>query len=310
MKLSFVFFMLEIHFINSLTANETMELIKKYYSEGKIYNLTKFFFIFEENNYTQLATYDKKMIYLYDKQSSIYLICGMSTYIIAINNSTENNITFRSNMRDNLKKWGVYVNNSVFSVVFTDTNEGILYTGNIAKSLCIPDEDAIKIKRSFLNYTGNQEYYAAYEDLIDNLFEACTKDFILPTNLPTTRRNKSDNSDPLIIRPPKTSHTGEIVGSILGGVAALFVVIGVIICCWKCKCLEKYKTNNNDDNYYYDNRNMYYYNHSTGGGNVSVSVGGNSNNGHSVGGNNSVGGKNSVGGGSCGHSIDANSGGA
>ena len=130
MKLIIVICILEIYFINSLTADETMDLIKKYYSEGKIFNLTKYLFIFEENNYTQLATYDKKMMDLYEKQSQIFFLCGMRTYIIAINNTTENNRTFRNNMRDNLKNWGVYVNNSVFTIVFTDTNEGILYTGN------------------------------------------------------------------------------------------------------------------------------------------------------------------------------------
>lgn len=309
MKLIIVVFMLEIYFINSLTANETMDLIKKYYSEGKIFNLTKLLFIFEENNYTHLATYHKKMMDLYDKQSEIYLICGMRTYIIAINNTTENNNTFRNNMRDNLRKWGIYVNNSVFTVVFTDTNEGILYTGNIAKSLYIPDKDAIKIKLSFLNYTGNQEYYAAYEDLIDNILEACKSTIVLPPTTPKTNRNNSDDSDPWIIRHPESSHTGEILGGILGGVAALCAAIGAIICCWKCKCLENYKPDNNDANYdyNYNERSRYYDNHSTGGGNasVNVSVGGNSNNGHSVGGNKSVGGS-----GGGGHSIDANSGGA
>jgi uncharacterized membrane protein YgcG len=275
-----------------------MDLIKKYYSEGKIFNLNKYLFIFEENNYTQLATYDKKMMDLYEKQSQIFLLCGMRTYIIAINNTTENNRTFRNNMRDNLKNWGVYVNNSVFTVVFTDTNEGTLYTGNIAKSLYIPDKDALKIKLSFLNYTGNQEYYAAYENLIDNILGACKSNT-------KTSGNNSDNSNPQIIRypQPSPSHTGEILGGIFGGVAALCAVIGAIICCWKCKCLKNNKSDNNDADYDYNykDRSHCYDNHSTGGGNVSISVGGNSNNGPSVGGNNSVGG---------GPSIDANSGGA
>lgn len=309
MKLIIVIFMLEIYFINSLTADETMDLIKKYYSEGKIYNRTKYFFIFEENNYTQLATYDKKMIDLYEKQSEIFLLCSMRTYIIAINNTTENNRTFRNNMRDNLKNWGVYVNSSVFTVVFTDTNEGILYTGNIAKSLYIPDEDAIIIKQSFLNYTGNQEYYAAYEDLIDNIYEACISKKDFSTTRPTTSQNNSDDSPPPIRRRSKNSHKGQIVGGILGGVAGLFAIIGGIICCCKCKCPKNNNSNNYDDNYYYNDRDRYYDNHSTGGGNFNVSVGGNSNNDHSVGGNNSVGG-NSGGGGAGGHSIDANSGGA
>jgi uncharacterized membrane protein YgcG len=295
--------MLEIYFINSLTANETMELIKKYYSEGKIYNLNQYHFIFEENNYTQLATYDQKMSELYEKQEEILYICGIETYIIAINNTTENNVTFRGNMRDNLKKWGVYVNNSVFTVVFTDTNEGILYTGNIVKSLYIPNDEAKRIKLSFLNYTGNQEYYAAYKDLIDNIFEVCINVInktLFPTNWP---KNNDTNNPPSSTRHPDNSHKAETIGGIIGGVAALFAIIGGIICCCKCKCPK----NNNNDNYY-DH-------YSAHGGNVSVggnSVGGNSFGGNSVGGNsfggNSVGG-NSFGGGG-GGSIDANSGGA
>ena len=309
MKLIIVICILEIYFINSLTADETMDLIKKYYSEGKIFNLNKYLFIFEENNYTQLATYDKKMMDLYEKQSQIFLLCGMRTYIIAINNTTENNRTFRNNMRDNLKNWGVYVNNSVFTVVFTDTNEGILYTGNIAKSLYIPDKDAIIIKQSFLNYTGDQEYYAAYEDLIDNILEACVSEIDFPTSWPTTGQNNSDDSPPPIKRPSKNSHTDQIVGGIVGGVDGLFALSGGIICCYKCKCPKNDNSNNYNDNYYYNDRDRYSDHRSTGGGNLNVSVGGNSYNDHSVGGNNSVGG-NSGGGGAGGHSIDANSGGA
>ena len=121
MKLIIAFFIIDIYFIISLTPNETWNLILNDFSEGKLLNETKEFFIFQEDNYTQLDFNDNMMIDIYKKQKQIFSLCKIRNYIFAINNTSGMDIKiFRNNIKDLMKSWEIDVNNSVYAMPIID----------------------------------------------------------------------------------------------------------------------------------------------------------------------------------------------
>ena len=290
MKFVIVIFIIDIIFITSLTSNEAWDLVVRDYSEGKVLNESKEFFIFQEENYTQLDINDNKMVELYEKQFEMLLLCGIRSYIFAINNRSQMNITdFRNNMRDNMKSWGINVNYSVFTVAMVDENDAFVYTGSKIRKDYIPDSIALDIKNTLLGNMERKEYYTAWKTFINDISNICYEKFIPNTTIP----------DPGP-RPNRRSGTSINWESIVGGIVAVLALAGFIITCWKCRCCEKCNKIKSSSLHDYDTYSARNY-----GGNNDVSVGGYSTGGISVGGN-SVGG-NSVGGNSVGgHSIGGN----
>ena len=285
MKFVIIIFIIDIIFITSLTTKETWDLVMRDFSEGKVLNESKEFFIFQEENYTQLDINDNKMVELYEKQFEMLFLCGIRSYIFAINNRSQMNITdFRNNMRDNMKSWGINVNYSVFTVAMVDENDAFVYTGSKIRKDYIPDSIALDIKNTLLGYMERKEYYTAWKTFINDIYNICYEKYTPDTTIP----------DPGP-RPNRRSGTSINWESIVGGIVAVLALAGFIITCWKCRCCEKCNKIKSSSLHDYDTYSARNY-----GGNNDVSVGGYSTGGISVGGN-SVGG-NSVGG----HSIGGN----
>ena len=201
MKLIIAIFILDVYFIISLTPNETWNLIVNDFSEGKLLNSSKAFFIFQEDNYTQLDINDNKMIDIYKKQMEIFFLCGIRSYIFAINNTSGiNNTIFRTDMRDYMKSWGINVNNSVFTVSIIDQNDAFIYTGSKIKQNFIPNSTALKIKQTLLNNMKNKEYYTAWNTLIKDIQDICFIKFNSPTTTTTLTTTPT----------PKPTNTGTI----------------------------------------------------------------------------------------------------
>ena len=292
MILSITIFILVINSMFSLPSDEIWNKTMQFLKEKKMLDFNKKYFIFDEYNYTKLDINDNKMKSLYEKQKYIYNNFDMTTFIFLVKciNETQEplNTTFRTNMRENLKNFGIIVNYTLFTVISVDTKKALIYTGSKTKKNYISDEEARLIKNTLLANIYNANYYNAlnvlFDDIINFSEEKVSIDTTFIRNISFGGYHSDDGNNTLSI-------LGGIIGSILlvGG-----IILGVFCCCKKgcCKCGSSTKTTN-DANGSYSIGSGY----STGG----YSYGGNSAGGNSVGGysagGNSAGG-NSFGGGS------------
>ena len=83
---------------------------------------------------------------LYDKQKGLYNHYSLRTFLFIskkLNRSIEDPYSIRNNIRDHLKNYSVYINNTVFVLISVETIESILYTGSIIKKSYISDNDAV-----------------------------------------------------------------------------------------------------------------------------------------------------------------------
>ena len=291
MKLIIAIIIIDIYFIISLTPNETWNLILKDFSEGKLLNESKDFFIFQEDNYTRLDINNNKMVMIYLRQYDIFSLCNIKSYIFAINNSSGVNITiFRNNIRDQ--------------------NDAKIYTGSNIRAKYIPDSTAVTIKQTLLNNMKKKEYYTAWNTFIEDIQDICFAKFISSRNTTTTNTNTNTNnggnSGGNYIRHSSSSNSniGEKLACIFGGIGSILVIVGAIVACIKCGCCKNFNNINRSyrsDYNYNNNYNNNYDTYSNRYSNNNISVGRNSV------GNNSVGG-NSIGGQSCGNnSVGGNS---
>ena len=286
MKLIISIFILDVYFIISLTPNETWTLIVNDFSEGKLLNEAKEYFIFQEDNYTQLDINDNMMIDIYKKQKEIFSLCKIRNYIFAINNTSGINITiFRTDMREYMKSWGIDVNNSVFTVPIIDQNDAFIYTGSKIKENYIPNSKALTIKQTLLNNMKNKEYYTAWNTLIKDIQDICFIKHISPTTTTTTPTSKPTNTGTISLGHHSNSNKGEKLGAIFGSIGCVLATVGGIIAylkygsCKNCNSINKNTSNRSDYNY-----NNNYDTYSNRYSNNNYSVGGNSVGGYSVGG--------------------------
>ena len=280
-------FILVINLIISLPSDEIWNKTMKYYKENKMLVFNKKQFIFDEYNYTRLSINDTKMKTLYKKQDEIYDLFSVSTFIFLIQhiNETEEDlmVTFRANMRDNLKKFGVYINLTLFTVISVDAKQALIYTGSQTKSYYISNEEARSIKNTLLYNINTTNYYDSLDNFLDDII--------------SKSKNLTKNEKPRSVILSSGNDTGNtilIIEEILISVA--FVIgIGIGICCCKKKgyCSPKYfnknKNTNNADNM--NTSGVSGYSVPSAGGNSvgGYSAGGNSVGGYSAGGN-SIGG--------------------
>lgn len=219
MKLIISFFIIDIYYIISLNSNEAWDLIIKDFSEGKLMNQTKDYFIFQENNYTKLDIYDYKMFDIYQKQKEILSLCGIRTYIFGINNISEMNITiFGSNIRDHMKLWGINIDNSIFTVSIIEQNDAFIYTGSKIKQDYISDNTVKSIKKNLLVNMNKKEFYTAWKTLIKDIEDTCYLKIRGDSG-----RNSNSNK----------------IGSIIGIIVIFLLVVGGIIVCWKYGCCKR-----------------------------------------------------------------------
>ena len=154
MNFAIFLFILKITSIILLPSDDMWNQAVKSIDEGLIYNFNKTHFIFEEKNFTSLGIDDKKMKALYNKQDKIYKQCGITSYIFAvskINETIETLDSIRTNTRDNLRKNGYDVDNSIFSVFSIDPISGLIYTGSNTRAKYISNDDAKLMKEKIMN---------------------------------------------------------------------------------------------------------------------------------------------------------------
>ena len=111
--------------ISSLPSEDLWNKTLQYISEGKMKSFGKNYFIFDEENYTSLDINSKKMNILYDKQKDLYNHYSLRTFLFIskkLDRSIEDPYSIRNNIRDHLKNYGAYINNTVF-VLISDIQE-------------------------------------------------------------------------------------------------------------------------------------------------------------------------------------------
>lgn len=222
MNFAIFLFILKITSIILLPSDDMWNQAVKSIDERLIYNFNKTHFIFEEKNFTSLGIDDKKMKALYNKQDKIYKQCGITSYIFAvskINETIETLDSIRTNTRDNLRKNGYDVDNSIFSVFSIDPISGLIYTGSNTRAKYISNDDAKLMKEKIINNFEKKNYYNAWDDFFDDIIYFCNN----------KTENKTSISENTTYYTEKTkdskSKTSEYLG-IIGGVAA---IIGIII---------------------------------------------------------------------------------
>ena len=300
LSITIFIFILVINSMFSLPSDEVWNKTMQFLKEKKMLDFNKTHFIFDEYNYTKLDINDNKMKSLYEKQNYIYNNFNMTTFIFLVKyiNETQEILdpTFRRNMRENLKKFGISENYTLFTVISIDTKKAIIYTGSKTKSNHISDEEARSIKNTLLAKLNNSNYYntlnVLFDDIIKYSEEKVSIDTTFTRNIPWVEHHSNGNNKTLTLLFRIFTPILIVAGIILG------------IFCYKkgcCKNCSSNKTTNDDNSSY---------NYGTGGYNdYGNNYGGNSIGGNSIGGN-SVGG-NSVGGNSVGgNSVGGCSGGA
>ena len=216
---------------------------------------------------------------LYNKQEKIYRKYRISTYIFAVSNINENIEkigSIRNNTRDNLKKYGYDVDNSVFTVFSIEPIKGLIYTGINTKDN-INDDNAKYMKEKIINNLENESYYKAWDDFLDDIIYFCNR-----TDDKTSKSDEDKYTRYIGNISHSNNKTARIVGLIVGVVAGIGMIISVICCCKKCKCKNTYNNDNNSSynggayNDYNNQGNNYGVNNDYSTGNNNSSIGGNS----------------------------------
>ena len=88
-KLYLLFFISIIIFCNTLPSEEIWKKVEQYIEQKKMILNSKNYFIFDEDNYTQLDINGTKMQILYEKQKEFYLNYSTSNYIFVMKNLNE-----------------------------------------------------------------------------------------------------------------------------------------------------------------------------------------------------------------------------
>lgn len=151
MKFITLIVFLQITSIILLPSEDICNKVFQYIKENKtVYYPTHF--IFDEYNYTGLDIYDDKMIDLYNSQELIFQFYNVSTYIFAIkyiNESIEPLDEFRNSFRTCLRNNSMYLNESIFTFISIESNDGRIYTGANTKKRYISNGTALVIKKNY-----------------------------------------------------------------------------------------------------------------------------------------------------------------
>ena len=281
MKLIILVFILHISSIILLPSSDIWDKFNQHIEENKTLDFG-IHFIFDEENYTALDINDDKMKQLYHLQDNIFFTHTISTYIFAIKNlnaSLESLDDFVNNIRDNLNRNNYDIDHSIFAVIIIEQNDGKFYIGKKLGNLYNNNENEIKkTKEKVLNNTQNKNYYNAWKIFLEdiNIYGENSKTIDVETTpiQPFISHGKSTSTE-----------TAAIVLPIVGGVAVIGTIGGLIYAYKRNKGgsgsssdfarTNTYYNNNNNNNYYDNNyNNNNYSNHNS-------SIGG-----HSVGGNN------------------------
>ena len=295
LSITIFIFILVINSMFSLPSDEVWNKTMQFLKEKKMLDFNKTHFIFDEYNYTKLDINDNKMKSLYEKQNYIYNNFNMTTFIFLVKyiNETQEILdpTFRRNMRENLKKFGISENYTLFTVISVDTKKALIYTGSKTRKNYISDEEARLIKNTLLTNINNANYYNTLNVLFDDITnfseEKVSIDTTFTRTIPWVDHHSNGDNKILTV----------LLGTILPIVIVFGLVLSIFCCCKKGWCDFKHSNTTNDVNtsYNYGAGGCYDDRNDCGGNSIGGnSVGGNSVGGNSVGGN-SVGG-NSVGG--------------
>ena len=268
MKFLLVLVILKINLIILLPPADIWNKVQQYIKEGIMDDFNKKHFIFDEENYNTFDMNSEKMQDLYNKQEQIYKHYGITSYIFVvknINKSIEEFGKIKNKTRDNLRRGGYDVDNSIITVFSIESRQGKIYTGNNTKDKCITDDNAIYMKNRIINNLKNESNYNTLKDYLDDINYFC---------------NKSKNSEPTIFntrsykRKENNKNSDIIIGTIIS-IGFVLVIVGLVICC--CKFCKNCKKNNNGNDSYNNNNNdnsVTNYSTQSGGGN-SVNVGDN-----------------------------------
>ena len=217
-------------FINSATVLPSEEIwnkVKDYITFGKMLLQNKTHFIFDENNFTNLAVNDSKMQFLYKKQEELFNKNGIANYIFAVNYLNEQEEAIEK-AADNLYNYistyfNIDISNSVISLFSIKSKRVRIKLGTITQQN-ISDSNAASMINNLGDYLRNKEYYNAWIKLIDDIDDY----YNYKTNW----------------------------GLIIGIIAAVIIVVGlsiaipIIFCKDKCDC-EGSSSSGGGGGYYY-----------------------------------------------------------
>lgn len=163
------------HSIISLTSDEIWKKTLEYIEEGKmIIPEHKYYFIFDEKNYTALDINSYKMKKLYELQENIYLEHNLSNYIFIVDSIDEKKESIENtaiNIGENIQEYfKVNVTNAVLALFSMKTRKVTIRTGETAKYF-LSDKKLSKIIEDLGFYMRNKHYYAAWIKLLEKIYE-------------------------------------------------------------------------------------------------------------------------------------------
>ena len=162
-------------FINSATVLPSEEIwnkVKDYITFGKMLLQNKTHFIFDENNFTNLAVNDSKMQFLYKKQEELFNKNGIANYIFAVNYLNEQEEAIEK-AADNLYNYistyfNIDISNSVISLFSIKSKRVRIKLGTITQQN-ISDSNAANMINNLGDYLRSEDYYNAWIKLIDDI---------------------------------------------------------------------------------------------------------------------------------------------
>ena len=251
--------------VSTLPSEDLWNKTLRYISEGKMKSF-RYYFIFDEENYTALNINSTEMNSLYSKQNDLYNKYSLRTFLFIckkLDRTIEDAYSIRNNIRDHLINYGVYINNTVFVLISVETIESILYTGSLIKKSYISDNDSVTLNNEIKENIKDKEYYEALENFLIDIEE-----YFLKKNI---NKGKSKNSIYFF-----NNHKSDDLSTVFEIIFPILIIVGLIFCCCCCKKKKIYKSKNNSAS-----KNIY--NHdsnssigSYGGGGNNISIGGNS----------------------------------
>ena len=163
------------HSIISLPSDEIWKKTLEYIEEGKmIIPEHKYYFIFDEKNYTALDINSYKMKKLYELQENIYLEHNLSNYIFIVDSVDEKKESIENtaiNIGETSQKYfKVNVTNAVLALFSMKTRKATIRTGETAKYF-LSDKKLSEIIQDLGFYMRNKHYYDAWIKLLEKIYE-------------------------------------------------------------------------------------------------------------------------------------------
>ena len=196
-------------------SEDIWQKVKSYWQQGLMCNESKFYFVFDEYNYTKFNLSSKEMIELQKKQEEIYEQYRIRNYIFAIK-TLDTSIESIEKAADSLSTYiqndfKVDMSNSVIALIVMDLQKVRIRIGS-SLNYKITDSEAQKIISNMGTNMRAKNYYKAFYNIITDI-----KNYYL--NEGSSSSSSSSKA---------TDSTGS---SVISTILTIIVIIGIAASC-------------------------------------------------------------------------------